>query len=201
MTERNNIPDWEEKYNEDEIETMPWFYPELDPDFEEVLQKYNIKSGAALDIGTGPGTQAIALAKLGFNVAATDISASAIKKASEKAGKTDLNLSFIQDDILNSKLNKQFDVIFDRGCFHVFQPEKMPAYVKVINALLKNQGFLFLKCYSHLEYDVIGPYPYRPDEIEFCFSSLFNILSIKDTVFYGPLKPMPKALFCVLKKS
>ena len=74
MTGMNNIPDWEEKYSNEETETMPWYYPNLDPDFKDALEMLEVVSGDVLDIGTGPGTQAIELAKRGFKVTGTDIS-------------------------------------------------------------------------------------------------------------------------------
>lgn len=200
MTIMNNIPDWEEKYSNEEVETMPWFYPSLDPDFEGILDKFEITSGEALDIGTGAGSQAVELAKRGFSVTATDISNAAIEKAIVSTQKMGLNVSFVQDDILNSKLNKEFDIVFDRGCCHVFAPEKIPDYVSSLNKLIKPQGYLVLKCYSHLESDVIGPYCYRHEDIGFCFGSIFDVLSIKETLFYGTLDHLPKALVCVLRK-
>ena len=200
MIEMNNIPDWEEKYSAEDVESMPWFYSNLDPDFEKILDKLELTFGDALDIGSGPGTQAVALAERGFDVTATDISYAAIEKARFKTCKMDLNISFKQDDILDSKLNNQFDIAFDRGCFHVFSPEKMKLYVRTLYTLIRDKGYLLLKCYSHLEFDVIGPYCFRPDEIEYCFNSKFKVLSIKDTVYYGTLNPMPKALICLLRK-
>jgi len=200
MTKMNNIPDWEEKYRDEEAETMPWYYPDLDPDFKDALDRLEMISGDALDIGTGPGTQAIELAKRGFKVTGTDISFAAIEKAKNLPINSDLNLSFMQDDILDSRLNRQFDIALDRGCSHVFPPEKIPNYVSALNGLIKPGGYLLLKCYSHLESEIIGPYCYRPVDIEYCYSSVFTVLSIKDTIYYGPLEHKPKALISVLKK-
>ncbi|HBZ01238.1 MAG TPA: hypothetical protein DEO84_07975, partial [candidate division Zixibacteria bacterium] len=59
---------WDDVYRRLEVEEMPWFNPELDRDIEKALDNLNIKKGKALDIGTGPGTQAIELAKRGFKV-------------------------------------------------------------------------------------------------------------------------------------
>jgi 2-polyprenyl-3-methyl-5-hydroxy-6-metoxy-1,4-benzoquinol methylase len=75
-----------------------------------------LRSGIALDLGTGPGTQAIHLARRGFAVTATDISEAAIRLASEKAQNEGLEITWEQDDILDTRLDRQFDFIFDRGC-------------------------------------------------------------------------------------
>jgi len=47
---------------------MPWYNENLDFDLEEELDRRKITCGKFLDLGTGPATQAMLLAKRGFNV-------------------------------------------------------------------------------------------------------------------------------------
>jgi 2-polyprenyl-3-methyl-5-hydroxy-6-metoxy-1,4-benzoquinol methylase len=201
MNQQRELPDWEQLYQEKPVETMPWFNPNLDPDIEQALTKLNLHTSTALDLGTGPGTQAIALAERGFKMTATDISATAIQKAQAIAQEKGLDIAWKQDDILNSTLDQEFDFVLDRGCFHVFTPERRQDYVNVVNRLIKPNGYLFLKCFSHLETRPEGPYRFTPNEIREIFSSRFNVISIEDTVYHGTLEQFPRALFCVLKKS
>ncbi len=65
MTGPRGLPSWEELYQKDTIERLPWYWPALDPDLEAALARHGIASGRVLDQGTGPGTQAIALAERG----------------------------------------------------------------------------------------------------------------------------------------
>ena len=62
------LPEWNSLYAEMEVKDMPWYLPELDPDLRESLVANHILSGSFLDLGTGPGTQAIGLSKMGFEV-------------------------------------------------------------------------------------------------------------------------------------
>src|SRR3972149_1382906 len=96
---------WEQWYGSTEPHDMPWFYPGLDPDLEKALNKLGIIGGRFLDLGTGPATQAIALAKRGFDVTGTDISTPAITKARKRADAQNVHVTFILDDILKTKLN------------------------------------------------------------------------------------------------
>jgi cyclopropane fatty-acyl-phospholipid synthase-like methyltransferase len=57
-------------------------------------------------------------------------------------------IQFLVDDVLASRLDGNFDVIFDRGCFHVLEPEDRARYVETVSALLEPQGHLFLKCFQ-----------------------------------------------------
>ncbi len=194
------FPDWEERY-QDDVPSMPWFHPELDPDLDGALRTLNISSGSVLDLGTGPGTQAMALAERGFQVTATDLSETAVKKARALAKERGLSIDFLQDDILECRLPGRFDIIFDRGCFHVFAPERRPDYLRCIDGLLRPEGHLFLKCFSHLEPGEEGPYRFTPDEIEEIFRKPFRVQSIAHTVYQGNMEQFPKALFCVIRKA
>ncbi|MCL1465986.1 class I SAM-dependent methyltransferase [Argonema galeatum] len=200
MNTEREFPNWEQLYQEKEVETMPWFNPEIDPDLDRALTKLNLQSGTALDIGTGPGTQAMALALLGFKVTGTDLSAAAVSKAEDKAKEKGLDIIWKQDDILNSKLEENFDIIFDRGCFHVLPPEQRQDYVLVVDRLIKPNGYLFLKCFSHKETREAGPYRFTQEEIKEIFSSKFNVCDVQETVYHGTLEQLPLALFCVLQK-
>jgi SAM-dependent methyltransferase len=194
------FPDWEKLYRDENVESMPWFHPDLDPDLDRALRRLDINSGTALDLGTGPGTQAMALTERGYKVTATDISDTAVKKAIIRAREKGLDIAFRQDDIMNTMLEQEFDFVFDRGCFHVLPPGRRQDYVKVIKSLIKPGGYLFLKCFSHLEKMEGGPYRFTPDEIKDLFKTRFNVLSIEKTLYHGTLEPLPIALFCVLQK-
>lgn len=194
------FPNWEQLYQEKPVETMPWFNPALDPDVEEALLTLDLSSGTVLDLGTGPGTQAIALAERGFQVIATDLSETAIRQATAKATTKGLDIAFRQDDILNSHLDRSFDCILDRGCFHVLPPDSRNDYVQTVANLLKPQRYLLLKCFSHLETREEGPYRFTPEEIQQIFTARFHLRSAQQTVYHGTLDPFPKALFCILEK-
>ncbi len=190
--------DWTTAYAENPVEEMPWYYPDLDPDLEKALDKLNINSGTFLDLGTGPGTQALELDKKGFTVTGTDIS----KDAIERASKLSNNVKFVQDDILNSKLTREFDNIFDRGCFHVMSEGKRPKYVNNVKQILKTDGLLFLKCFSDKELETGGGQRgFSKEMIEETFAGYFDIESIYDTEYQGTRKPTPKALFVIMRKK
>ena len=151
-----------------------------------------------LDLGTGPATQALWLAKRGFRVIGSDISVAAINRA-RRIYANEKNINFRVDDILNSKFkDNEFDYIFDRGCFHVLSPADRQNYIRKIKAILKVHGILFLKCFSNKEPRQEGPYKFSQDEIRDLFNESFGIDSIKETVYQGTLDPFPKALFVVM---
>lgn len=193
-----DFPHWQSLYEATDVASMPWYFPGLDPDLKAALVQFNLTQGRFLDIGTGPGTQAIALAELGFEVTATDLSLAAIEKAQH--AETSAKVTFLQDDILNSSLTGPFEAVFDRGCFHVLSPETRSDYVKTVANLVAPGGFLFLKTFSHDEPMQGGPYRFTVEALQELFEPALQLISSKPTVYHGTLNPFPKALFLVLKR-
>ena len=198
---KETFSDWDDYYKTTKVETMPWYEKNLDHDIKNEIKSNNYNTGNFLDLGTGPGTQALQLSKYDFDVTGTDISQSAI----ENAKKLSNEINFLVDDILNSKLSdKIFDFILDRGIFHIFDVSQRPQYVKQIKRILNDNGILFLKCMSVEEKNLSDddlPHKLSKQEITNVFDGDFDIQSISDTVFNGSLEMNPKALFTVLKKK
>jgi len=197
MTEKE-FPTWDDFYRDNKVEEMPWFERNLDEDIRKAIESNNFTDGKFLDLGTGPGTQAMQLTKLGFDVVGSDLSDHAIKRAQNLYPKT----YYVVDDILDSKFkDNEFDFILDRGVFHVFEQDKIPAYLDQITRILKKNGFLFLKCMSVEEVgmeDGKGPYLYSKEQLRDIFGKNFKINSIIDSVYFGTVNPLPKSLFAVM---
>ncbi len=201
MKQPRGFPSWEELYRQDTVEKLPWYWPTLDPDLDAALARHGLTSGHVLDHGTGPGTQAMALAERGFTVTASDLSAAAIAYATRKAGERGVEVNFVQDDVLASRLTGPFDAIFDRGCFHVLAPEQRAGYVETMHRLLAPSGWLFVKTFSHYQPGEQGPHRFAPEDLRGTFADSFDVVEILDTIYQGQLDPQPKALFATLRRS
>ena len=197
---------WEEVYKGTDLESLPWFYPELDPDFARALGEFRphgtAHGAAVLDLCTGPGTQALALAEQGYSVTAMDIAESAVQRACLRAREQGMDITFHRGDILNSGLTTRFDAVIDRGCYHVFEEDQRRAYVSAVAPLVLPGGYLFLKCFSTRQRGTQGPHRIAPEEIRQNFAAAFEVLSVKHTRFPGPGAPEqgPQALFCIMRR-
>jgi SAM-dependent methyltransferase len=111
--------DWNEHYATGHL---PWDTGDPDPHLVELVEQGAIVPGRALEVGCGTGTNALWLASRGFDVHGIDIAPLAIEQAQAKsraAGAAKLKLSVL--DFLRDELPAgPFDVVFDRGVFHVF---------------------------------------------------------------------------------
>jgi len=114
--------------------------PETEELVEWVLQKLEFQKKektSILDIGTGSGCIAISLAKKNKNlsVSAIDISKEAIEIAKQNAKLNEVNINFIEKDILLTKeLETSFDVIVSNPPY-VRELEK----VEIKNNVLQNE--------------------------------------------------------------
>lgn len=177
---------------------MPWYNEILDSDLEDELALRKITNGKFLDLGTGPATQAVWLTKRGFNVIGSDLSETAIKRAN--------SVMPMRKHWFRSRWYSKFQTqsqwvwlyLWPR-LFHVLLPVDRQGYITKIKQILRNNGILFLKCFSDKEPRQEGPYKFSQDEIMDLFNKHFEMVGIKETVYQGTLDPYPKALFVVMK--
>ncbi len=192
---------WEDVYRTHDLTDLPWYTPTLDVDLGTALTLRLKTGGRVLDLGTGPGTQAIALARRGYDVVASDIAPSAVRKASHLAERQGVRIDFRVDNILNSRLEDGLvDAIMDRGVFHTLPPESRPRYVARVARILRPRGYLFLKAFSDKEPRQFGPHHFAPAELRAYFEGSFEVLSIEDATFDGIFDEAPKALVAVFRR-
>src|SRR5256886_11834941 len=91
---------WEGLYATSDVADLPWNTPNLDPDFERSLAAQNLQGSRVLDLGTAPATQAMNIARRGFDVIAPDISPSAIKKAKATSKAAALQTTCRADNVI-----------------------------------------------------------------------------------------------------
>lgn len=109
--------DWNAHY---EAGDTPWDVGVPDDHLTRFVGSLDAPRGKALEVGCGTGTNALWLAGQGWQVTAVDLSALAVEKARAKAP-AGVRCSFHQLDFLAAApLGGPFDLVFDRGCFHVF---------------------------------------------------------------------------------
>lgn len=160
------------------VESLPWHLDYLDKDLEYELTYRNIKSGNFLDIGTGHGTQANQLQKLGFNVTGTDINEYFL----EHARNTNPAVNFIQDNIIETRLTERFDYVFDRGCFHIIDTQFLEVYVNNVYSLVND--FFFLKVSSGNRRFMNVP-EIKLDIVKTLFKKKFEIIAIRPCVYFN----------------
>lgn len=101
--------------------------------------------GRALDLGCGTGTNAITLARHGWQVTGVDFAWKAIAQARWKARQAGVQVEFKVADVLHlSGITEKSDLILDIGCFHSLDASGKKTYVKNLGELIRPGGYFLM---------------------------------------------------------
>jgi tellurite methyltransferase len=100
-----------------------------------------IKPLKLLDVGCGEGKDAVFFAKNGYDVTAFDIADAGIDKAKRLADMNNVNVCIIKANILDFRLDTEFDVIFSSGVFNYIASEFRDEILGNYQEHTSNNGF------------------------------------------------------------
>ncbi len=128
----------------------PWDSGITPPELFEFIRTH--PAGSAIDLGCGTGTNIITLAKTGWQVTGIDFASRAIQIAKRKLKKQNIKAQLLVGDVTNFKVDSQFDLALDIGCFHGV--ENKADYLTQLDKILAPNGFWlmygFFKPAAHL---------------------------------------------------
>ena len=189
---------WEKQYKE---KSAPWNYDGFDEDLKKFLGDtfWHTRILNIIDLGCGNGSQVYHMEKCGFNVTGTDV---------VNALEYDIG-DFIIDDALDSKLNKKYDLILDRGLIHnLFHlKKKRHKYFEMIGNIIHDESYILLKVLSPYEARFnpathSGPYRFNEKQLTEFFTGFgFSCVELKDTFFYSNIQPYLRGYFSIYRKE
>jgi SAM-dependent methyltransferase len=128
--------------------------------------------GEVLDAGCGTGEHTLLLASLGLKVLGVDVAETALARARKKALDRGINAEFAEADGLHlERLERKFDSVLDCGLLHCFEGEERSAYAKSVASVTRENGTLFVLCFSSEGPDT-GPHPVRREELMAAFNPI-----------------------------
>ncbi|WP_058043412.1 class I SAM-dependent methyltransferase [Streptomyces roseifaciens] len=142
---------WWDGFYEDRSRPVPFFVDKPDESLVSYLDRGLIAPGRALDLGCGPGRNAIHLASRGFEVDAVDLSPAAIAWAEDRAREAGAEVRFRCGDafaLVGEELDGQYDLIYDSGCFHHLPPHRRISYLALLDRALAPGGRFALTCFA-----------------------------------------------------
>lgn len=102
----------------------------------KVLQKLPpTKPLRLLDIGCGEGKDSVFFARNGYIVTAFDFADAGVNKTKKLADQYNVNINVFKANVLEFKLDTEFDIIFSSGVFHYIKPDLRQT---IINNYKKN---------------------------------------------------------------
>ncbi|MFJ7999780.1 class I SAM-dependent methyltransferase [Streptomyces sp. NPDC096310] len=160
---------WWDGFYADRSKEVPFFVAKPDESLVSALDRGVVTPGRALDLGCGPGRNALYLASRGFRVDAVDLSVTAVDWARERAREAGAEIRFHQGDAFApgpAVLDGPYDLIQDSGCFHHLPPHRRVSYLALVDRVLAPGGHLALTCFAAGETGMGSELPdaafYRP---------------------------------------
>lgn len=138
---------WNEFYA-DRAKGIPFFVNKPDENLVDYFNKGSIQVGKVLELGSGPGRNAIYFAEKGCKVDAVDLSEQSIDWAKERASERGLEINFIHNNIFDVQIEEgTYDMVYDSGCFHHIAPHRRGNYIDLVEKALKPGGHFALTCF------------------------------------------------------
>lgn len=135
--------------------TPPWDSGVSPPELIEHIETH--PPGRALDLGCGTGTNAITLAKHGWEVTGIDFIPAAIEKGRGKAQAAGVKADLRVGDVTQlGDLNTRFNLILDMGCHHSLPFSKRAAYRHNLTRWLAPGGTYLLYAFTSGERPIPG---------------------------------------------
>lgn len=184
--------DWWDSFYADRSRPVPFFVAKPDENLAAHLDRGTVAPGRALDLGCGPGRNALHLAARGFQVDAVDLSPTAIGWARERAAEAGADVRFHCGDAFDlaaTELAGPYDLVYDSGCFHHLPPHRRVSYLALLDRLLAPGGHYGLTCFSsggaggselpdpafYRESALHGGLAYTPESLRWIFSDLVEV--------------------------
>jgi SAM-dependent methyltransferase len=132
---------WWDEFFEDSSKPCPFFVEWPDENLVAWFGAGLLTPGRVLELGCGPGRNAIYLAGRGCRVDAVDFSAEAIEWAKGRAKLAGAAVDFQCCSIFDATFpDGSYDLVYDSGCFHHLAPHRRRDYVELVHRALKPGG-------------------------------------------------------------
>jgi 2-polyprenyl-3-methyl-5-hydroxy-6-metoxy-1,4-benzoquinol methylase len=139
-------------------------------------------SGTALDLGCGSGVQTLLLAAHGLQVVGVDLSTTAIEEAQRRAAghAAGQRARFIAGDVTELRgIGEPFDVLVDRGCYHMARGENLDAFLHALERFSRAGTHLLLLAFSAAEQPEFPVPVVTEAELRSEVGSLFEITDLR----------------------
>jgi cyclopropane fatty-acyl-phospholipid synthase-like methyltransferase len=158
----------------------PWDTGITPPEIVAMIESGQVPIGRALDLGCGTGTNAITLARQGFEVIGIDVSRRALALARRKVRAAQLadRVRLERGDVTSLRRwvpGDSADFAFDIGCFHNLDAEARRRYASALTAVLK-PGAIYMLYAFEPQADRRGV---APDEIAALFDPAYRLDTLR----------------------
>jgi SAM-dependent methyltransferase len=157
----------------------PWDIGRPADELQKFVAEGKVGRCRVVDLCCGSGTDAIYLARQGFDVTGIDVSPTALGQARQKARDANVSVHWVLADVLAPPELKPFDFLYDRACYHVVREQNLAAYLDTVRRL-SHPGTSFLLLAARLdEMAMEENWGVSEDDLRLDFLKLFDLVWLR----------------------
>ena len=178
----------------------PWDTDQVPKELSTLIEGAGaLPHGRALDIGCGTGTQAVYMARSGWEVTAVDAVPRPLSRARARADEAGVSVDWILADaarLHRLDLTPGFTLVFDRGCFHGLDESQRGAYAAAVDGLAAPGATLLMMAFAPNRV-VAAPAGLEQSELVGRFPEweLASASPDSDGEISGPLRNVPRTWY------
>lgn len=177
---------------------MPWDIGEPQPDVVRLEESGKVL-GTVLDVGCGPGDNAVFLASRGHAVTGADASETAIGQARERARDKGVDVHFVVSDATSlAELDQRYDTVLDSALYHCLPEESRSTYAAALHRVARPGARLHLFCFADQGPSFAGPAAVSEQDLHTHIGTQWTIDSIELTRYAGHLDDMVTKQFTTM---
>ncbi|HUT11626.1 MAG TPA: class I SAM-dependent methyltransferase [Thermoguttaceae bacterium] len=178
------VPDWDMTYRRG---TPPWETGRPSGELVRVLQEGVVRPSRVLELGCGTGSDAIHLARCGFEVTAVDSSPIALERARARAEHEDVLARFVLGDVFEfAKTAGEFELVYEAGFYHFMRLVDLNRFLDLLWRATYPGSYYFALIGSTGETAESGPPQVSEDEVHDELGRLFEFVHMRPFRFESP---------------
>jgi len=202
MSNKNH---WENIYSTKAIDGVSW-YQKSPTTSLNIINSLNLNlTNSIIDIGAGKSFLPDNLLELGYNdVTILDISSNALKEVKERIEAKNYNINYIESNIINLTLEKEYDLWHDRAVFHfITDASERAKYLNLLSSCIKKDGYLIIGTFAEdgpLKCSGLEVQRYSISELTELLKENFKLIDGFKEIHNTPFNTQQNFTFCSFKK-
>jgi SAM-dependent methyltransferase len=158
----------------------PWDTGVPNPELVRVVEAGGLPGRSLLEIGSGTGTNAVELAKRGYQVTAVDLVGLAVQRGIDRAKEAGVSVRFLTGDFTKLELGGPFESVFDSGVYHGIRQRDLSGFVSALQLLTRPKSRWLSLTGSSRDQNPNGPPTVSETEIRRELETTFRVLELKE---------------------